>query len=50
MKDIINKTVQGNEIDPKLWYPKGHMPDLVQEWPLSKDIEIPNPFAGAGKD
>ncbi len=43
--DVINDKVKANEIDPDLWYPKGHKPDLVREWPLTKDIEIPNPFA-----
>jgi ribonuclease BN (tRNA processing enzyme) len=43
--DVINDTVEANEIDPELWYPKGHMPDLIREWPLTEDIEMPNPFA-----
>ena len=43
--DVINDTVEGNEIDPALWYPEGHMPELVREWPLTEDIQIPNPFA-----
>ncbi len=43
--DVINDTVEANEIDPKLWYPEGHMPELIREWPLTKDIEIPNPYA-----
>jgi ribonuclease BN (tRNA processing enzyme) len=47
--DVINETIEQNEIDPKLWYPKGHKPDLVREWPLSKDIEMPNPFAAPKK-
>jgi ribonuclease BN (tRNA processing enzyme) len=45
--DVINDTVEANEIDPKKWYPRGHKPDLVREWPLTKDVEIPNPFAPA---
>ena len=48
--DVINETIEANEIDPELWYPEGHKPDLVREWPLTKDIEIPNPFAGPAKD
>ena len=43
--DVINDTVEANEIDPDLWYPEGHKPELVREWPLTEDIEIPNPFA-----
>lgn len=42
--DVINDTIEANEIDPKLWYPKGHMPELVREWPITEDLEIPNPF------
>lgn len=45
--DVINDTVEANEIDPKKWYPRGHRPDLVREWPLTEDVEIPNPFAPA---
>ena len=45
--DVINDTVEANEIDPKKWYPRGHRPDLVREWPLTNDVEIPNPFAPA---
>ena len=43
--DVINDTIEANEIDPSLWYPEGHMPELIREWPLTEDIEIPNPFA-----
>jgi len=48
--DVINETIEANEIDPNLWYPKGHKPDLVREWPLTKDIEMPNPFAKPAKE
>jgi ribonuclease Z len=43
--DVINETIEANEIPPAKWYPKGHKPDLVREWPLDKDVQIPNPFA-----
>ncbi len=43
--DVINETIEANEIDPALWYPEGHMPELVREWPLMEDVTIPNPFA-----
>jgi len=43
--DVINDKVKANEIPPEKWYPKGHKPDLIREWPLTEDIEIPNPFA-----
>jgi len=45
--DVINATVEANEIDPALYYPEGHMPDLVRRWPITKDLTIPNPFGGA---
>ncbi len=47
--DVINDTVEANEIPPEKWYPKGHMPELIKEWPLTKDVEIPNPFAAPPK-
>lgn len=43
--DVMNDTIIGNEIPPEKWYPEGHKPELVREWPLTKDLEIPNPFA-----
>ena len=43
--DVINDTVEANEIPPAKWYPKGHKPELVREWPFTEDMEIPNPFA-----
>ena len=47
--DVINDTVEGNEIPPDKWYPKGHKPELIREWPLTEDVEIPNPFAAPPK-
>ena len=43
--DVINETIEANELDPELWYPEGKKPELVREWPLTEDITIPNPFA-----
>jgi ribonuclease BN (tRNA processing enzyme) len=43
--DVISEKIEANEIDPKKWYPKGHRPDLVREWPLTEDVTVPNPFA-----
>ena len=48
--DVINETIEANEIDPALWYPEGHMPELVREWPLTEDVVIPNPFAAPAGD
>ena len=42
---MINDKIEANEIPPEKWYPKGRKPELVREWPLTEDIEIPNPFA-----
>ena len=39
------KGVEKNEIPPEKWYPRGHKPDLVREWPFTEDMEVPNPFA-----
>jgi ribonuclease Z len=43
--DVINDEVEANEIPMEEWYPKGHKPDRVKEWPLTKDVTLPNPFA-----
>lgn len=43
--DVINETVEGNEIPMELWYPKGKMPVRVKEWPLTEDLVMPNPWA-----
>jgi len=43
--DVINDSVEANEIDPAKFYPEGHMPERIKEWPLTEDLEIPNPFA-----
>ena len=48
--DVINETVEANESDPALWYPEGHMPELVRRWPLMEDVIMPNPFAGPAED
>jgi ribonuclease Z len=42
--DVINDEVEANEIPIEEWYPEGHKPDRVKEWPLTKDVTIPNPF------
>jgi len=42
---VINETVEANEIDPVLWYPEGRMPELVREWPITRDLTVPNVFA-----
>ena len=47
--DIINEKIEANEIPPELWYPKGHMPVLIKEWPLTEAVTIPNPFAAPAK-
>jgi ribonuclease BN (tRNA processing enzyme) len=43
--DVINDKIEANEIPPEKWYPKGHKPELVREWPLTEEVEVPNPFA-----
>ncbi len=42
--DVINETHRSQRDRPDLWYPEGHKPELVREWPLTEDIEIPNVF------
>jgi ribonuclease Z len=47
--DVINDTVEANEIPMEEWYPEGHKPERVKEWPLTEDVTIPNPFKSSGK-
>ena len=35
--DVINDTIEANEIDPELWYPKGRKPELVRKEGLGLD-------------
>jgi ribonuclease Z len=42
--DVINDEIRANEIPIELWYPEGHKPERVWEWPIKEDIQIPNPF------
>ncbi|RKZ44363.1 MAG: MBL fold metallo-hydrolase [Gammaproteobacteria bacterium] len=39
--DIQQKEIRDLELDPKLYYPKGYHPVLMQEWPVDRDIVIP---------
>jgi hypothetical protein len=41
----FSDSVEANQIPPERWYPEGHKPELVREWPFTEDIEIPSPFA-----
>lgn len=33
--------VREQQLDPKLYYPEGYMPDLLEEWPVDSDLVIP---------
>jgi hypothetical protein len=40
-KDIQQQEIRDLEIDPKLYYPEGYHPELMQEWPVDRDVVIP---------
>jgi ribonuclease Z len=40
-KDIQEPTIREAEIDPALYYPKGYVPILMEDWPTDKPIFIP---------
>ena len=33
--------VREQQIDPKKFYPKGYMPELLEEWPVDGDLVVP---------
>ena len=38
---IQNPQIRADEIDPNLYYPEGHHPVLVQDWPSTKPVNLP---------
>ena len=40
-EEIQRPFVRENEIDPKLYYPEGYMPELLTEWPVEGDLVVP---------
>ena len=40
-EDIQEPFVRENEINPKKYYPKGYMPELLEDWPADAPIVAP---------
>ena len=40
-EDIQEPFVREQQIDPKKYYPKGYMPQLLEEWPVKGDLVAP---------
>jgi ribonuclease BN (tRNA processing enzyme) len=40
-EDIQEPFVREQQIDPKKYYPKGYMPDLLEYWPVKGDLVAP---------
>ena len=41
-KEIQEKYVRDQEVDPSLYYPKGYYPRLLFDWPVKRDIVVPS--------
>ena len=39
--DLQEQFIRDAEIDPKLYYPEGYMPHLMETWPTEKDLYLP---------
>jgi ribonuclease Z len=39
--EIQEPFVREQQIDPKLYYPEGYLPHLLEEWPVSSDLVVP---------
>jgi len=40
-EDIQEPFVREQQIDPELYYPKGYMPHLLEDWPVKGDLVVP---------
>jgi ribonuclease Z len=40
-QEIQEPFVRDQQFDPKLYYPKGYMPHLLEEWPVDGDLVVP---------
>ena len=40
-EDLQEQFIRDAQIDPKLYYPEGYMPHLMEEWPTDKDLYLP---------
>ena len=40
-EEIQEPFVREQQIDPKLYYPEGYHPHLLEEWPVKSDLVVP---------
>jgi ribonuclease BN (tRNA processing enzyme) len=40
-QEIQEPFVRDQQFDPKLYYPEGYMPHLLEDWPVSGDLVVP---------
>ena len=41
VQEIQNQWIRDQHIDPKKFYPKGYMPQLLEYWPVDGDLVVP---------
>ena len=41
VQEIQNEWIREQHIDPKKYYPKGYMPQLLEYWPVDGDLVVP---------
>lgn len=39
--EIQNPEIRDQQLDPKLYYPEGYMPELLEDWPVDGDLVVP---------
>ena len=40
-EELQEQSIRDAQYDPKVYYPEGYLPELMEEWPATKDIFIP---------
>ena len=40
-QEIQNQWIRDRELDPKVYYPEGYYPELLEEWPVDGDLVVP---------
>jgi hypothetical protein len=40
-EEIQDQYIRDQQIDPKLYYPAGYHPELLEDWPVDSDLVIP---------
>jgi len=40
-QEIQNQWIRDRQLDPKVYYPEGYYPELLEEWPVDGDLVVP---------